>query len=176
MSSMERYKTIDIFRGLCMTWMFLGHLLDWWIKPEFFWLSTAAHTLIDSIGASGFLFIAGVSVALSYRHRIQQMESQSENTFNRVKSYYYFRALILLEIALIYNILIAITINSLVDIWFWFVLLTAAISMLISWPLLKLPNWVRIIIAFGVWILSQELYQILVPHIGQSNIYGYYTM
>ena len=71
---MERLKSIDIFRGLCMGWMFLGHLIDWWIKPEFNWLESLTFSIFDPIGASGFLFISGVSIALSYRNRMYRVE------------------------------------------------------------------------------------------------------
>jgi len=72
---MQRFKSIDIFRGLCMSWMFLGHLIGWWIKPEFIWLESLAFSIFDPIGASGFLFISGVSMALSYRNRMYRVES-----------------------------------------------------------------------------------------------------
>ncbi|GAG26731.1 unnamed protein product, partial [marine sediment metagenome] len=35
---MQRFKSIDIFRGMCMSWMFLTHLIEWWIKTEYYWL------------------------------------------------------------------------------------------------------------------------------------------
>ncbi|MHA1351055.1 MAG: heparan-alpha-glucosaminide N-acetyltransferase domain-containing protein [Promethearchaeota archaeon] len=66
---MQRFKSIDIFRGMCMSWMFLTHLIDWWFSGGD-WLQTGTVGIIDPIWASGFLFISGVSVALSYRNRM----------------------------------------------------------------------------------------------------------
>ncbi|MHA1932385.1 MAG: OpgC domain-containing protein, partial [Promethearchaeota archaeon] len=63
----QRLKSIDVFRGLCMFWIVLTHLIDWWLNSEFIWLHRITVMLFDSFGASGLLFISGVSIALSYR-------------------------------------------------------------------------------------------------------------
>ncbi|GAG12019.1 unnamed protein product, partial [marine sediment metagenome] len=31
---MKRIKSIDILRGLSMCWMFIGHILAWWIRDK----------------------------------------------------------------------------------------------------------------------------------------------
>ena len=121
---MKRLKSIDIFRGICMGWMFLGHLLDWWLKAEYFSLKNFTHSILDPIGASGFLFISGVSIAISYR------------------------------------------------IWTWFVLMTAAFSLLITWPLFKLSKKTRIFICFSIWIINQFIYNFLSPHQGLTTLQG----
>ena len=61
---LQRIKSIDIFRGLCMAWMILNHLINWWLKSEFFWLHGVAVMILDPIGASGFLFISGVKLRI----------------------------------------------------------------------------------------------------------------
>ncbi|NVM17769.1 MAG: acyltransferase family protein [Candidatus Lokiarchaeota archaeon] len=169
---MQRLKSIDIFRGLCMSWMFLGHLIDWWIKPEFFWLESLTFSIFDPIGASGFLFISGVSMALSYRNRMYRVEVLKEIKYSRVRLSYYLRASFLLIIALIYNLAIALTINDLSWIWTWFVLMTAAFSLLIVWPLFKISKKFRIIIGFFIWLIGQFMYYILVPFQYQENLQG----
>ena len=35
---MKRYKTIDMIRGLAMIIMVGGHMLDWWLTTEDYWL------------------------------------------------------------------------------------------------------------------------------------------
>jgi len=52
-----------------MAWMILGHLIDWWLRIEFSWLQKLTSEILDPIGTSGFLFISGVSITLSYRNR-----------------------------------------------------------------------------------------------------------
>ncbi|MCJ7649990.1 MAG: DUF1624 domain-containing protein, partial [Candidatus Lokiarchaeota archaeon] len=169
---MFRFKSIDIFRGICMGWMFLGHLLEWWIRPEYAYVNNFTHVILDSVGASGFLFISGVSIALSYRNRIYKVEVLKELTKTRVRNSYLLRALFLLIIAIFYNLSIALAINDLSYIWSWFVLLTASISLIIAWPLLKLPIYFRIVIGLSVWILNQYLFNFLVNYNGQLNIFG----
>jgi len=167
---MIRFKSIDIFRGICMGWMFLGHLLEWWIRPEYAYVNNFTHVILDSVGASGFLFISGVSIALSYQNRIYKVEVLKELTKSRVRNSYLLRALFLLIIAIFYNLSIALAINDLTYIWSWFVLLTASISLLVGWPLLKLPKYFRIVIGLSVWILNQFLFEILLNY-GQVNIF-----
>ena len=155
-----------------MGWMFLGHLIDWWIKPEFLCLESLTFSIFDPIGASGFLFISGVSITLSYRNRIIKIDVLKEISYFRVKLSYYIRASFLLVIAIIYNLAIAITINDLSWIWTWFVLMTAAFSLLIVWPLLKVSKMNRIIIGFSIWLISQFMLFILVPFQYQVNLQG----
>ena len=169
---MQRLKSIDIFRGLCMSWMFLGHLIDWWIKPEFSWLESLTFSVFDPIGASGFLFISGVSIALSYRNRMYRVDVLKELSYSRVKLSYYLRASFLLVIAIIFNLAIALSINSLSWIWTWFVLMTAAFSLLLAWPLFKTSKITRIIISFSIWVLNQFIYTTLTPYQNLGNFQG----
>jgi len=138
-----------------MSWMFLGHLIEWWIKPEYIWLRTFTFFIFDPIGASGFLFISGVSITLSYRNRLSRVEEVKDLSYSRIKMSYYLRAFFLLAIAIIYNIAIAFTINQLSWIWTWFILMTAAFSLLIVWPL-----------------FNQYLYLLLSPYQNQLNLQG----
>jgi len=169
---MERLKSIDIFRGLCMSWMFLGHLIDWWITQEFYWLKSLTFSIIDPIGASGFLFISGVSIALSYRNRMYIVDVLKEISYSRVKLSYYLRASFLLVIAIIFNLAIALAIPNLSWIWTWFVLMTAAFSLLLTWPLFKVSKKIRIIIGISIWIINQFIYNIFAPYQNQGNLQG----
>jgi len=169
---MERLKSIDIFRGLCILWMFIGHLIEWWIKPEYLWLRTVTFYIFDPIGASGFLFISGVSIALSYRNRLYRVKEIKDLSYSRIKMSYFLRAFFILMIAIIYNTAIAFTINQLSWIWTWFVLMTAAFSLFIMWPLFKLSKITRILIGILIWFISQYLYLLLSPYQNQLNLQG----
>ena len=169
---MERLKSIDIFRGLCIFWMFLGHLIEWWIIDDFLWVRTLTFYLFDPIGAAGFLFISGVSITLSYRNRLSKVEEGKDLSYSRVKMSYFLRAFFLLIIAIIYNTAIALTMGWLSWIWTWFVLMTAAFSLLIMWPLFKVSKIARIIIGVIIWVISQYLYLLLSPYRDQLNLQG----
>ena len=169
---MERIKSIDIFRGLCMTWMVLTHLIDWWLHSDFDWLHGVAVMIMDPIGASGFLFISGVSIALSYRRRLIKVGKSEDFSRQTMRNSYLFRALFVFFIAVIYNSFIAIALKDPSWIWTWFVLLTAAVSLFIAWPLLKTPRHFRIIIGIAFWIANQFIVSALLPYEGASNFNG----
>ncbi len=57
-----------------MAWMILNHLISWWLNNKYSWLHGITVMILDPIGASGFLFISGVSIALSYKNRVTSVE------------------------------------------------------------------------------------------------------
>ena len=168
----QRLKSIDIFRGLCMAWMVLNHIINWWLKSDYNWLYSITIMIIDPIGASGFLFISGVSVTLSYRKRLSKIEESNDLNYRIVRNSYFFRAFFIFIIAIIYNIPVPIVLNDPAMIWIWFVLLTAAISLFIAWPLLKTLKYVRVVFAVGIITLHLFLVSTLLPYQGESNFLG----
>lgn len=168
----QRLKSVDIFRGLCMAWMVLSHLIDWWIKSEYNWLHSLTIMIIDPIGASGFLFISGISIALSYRTRLNKVRVSGDYNYRMIRNSYLFRAFFIFLIALVYNIPVAIYFKDPSMIWTWFVLLTAAISLFLAWPLLKTSKLFRISIAIIIIILHFFIVSWLLPFQGDSNIFG----
>ncbi|MBY9014139.1 MAG: hypothetical protein KGD68_00465 [Candidatus Lokiarchaeota archaeon] len=155
-----------------MSWMFLGHLIEWWIKPEYLWVRTFTFYIFDPIGAGGFLFISGVSITLSYRNRLSRVKESNELNYSRIKTSYFLRAFFLLIIAMIYNTAIALTKGWLSWIWTWFVLMTAAFSLFIMWPLFKFSKITRILIGVVIWFTSQYLYVLLFPYKDQLSLQG----
>ncbi|MFX1375017.1 MAG: heparan-alpha-glucosaminide N-acetyltransferase domain-containing protein [Promethearchaeota archaeon] len=168
----QRIKSIDIFRGLCMAWMVLNHIINWWINSEYSWLHSIAIMIIDPIGASGFLFISGVSVTLSYRKRMDRAKVSEDYNCRIIRNSYLFRAFFLFIIALIYNIPVAVVFKNPFMIWYWFILLTAAVSLFLAWPLLKTPNYFRIFVTIAILVLHFSLISWLPTFQGDSNIFG----
>ena len=169
---LQRLKSIDIFRGICMFWMILAHLIDWWLRSEYYWLHSVTVMIFDPFGASGFLFVSGVSIALSYRNKLRKVKSDEDFTLRTVRNTYLIRALIILIIALIYNSFIALSLMDPSWIWTWFVLLTAAISLFIAWPLLKTSRLLRIFIGCCFWIANPFIISILLPFEGTLSLNG----
>ncbi|MHA2182936.1 MAG: acyltransferase family protein [Promethearchaeota archaeon] len=168
----HRLRSIDIFRGACMAWMVLAHLFDWWLKTEYTWLHTITIMIIDPIGASGFLFISGVSIAISYRDKLNRVKNSEDYSYRMVRNSYLFRALFIFLTAIFYNIPIAIVLKDPSMIWTWFVLLTVAVSIFLAWPLLKTPKLFRIFIAIIVLVIHFIIISWLKPFQGESNIFG----
>ncbi|MHA2119719.1 MAG: acyltransferase family protein [Promethearchaeota archaeon] len=169
---LQRLKSIDIFRGVCIIWIVFTHLVDWWLKNEFNWVHRILIMIFDPIGASGLLFISGVSITLSYRNRLTKINTSEDYTSQTVRNSYLIRALLIFIIALIYNTLIAIALKDPVWIWTWFVLLTASISMFIAWPLFKTPKFIRIILGVIIWIANPFIVSLLLPLEGSLSAFG----
>ncbi|MFW9987879.1 MAG: acyltransferase family protein [Candidatus Odinarchaeota archaeon] len=169
---MRRLKSVDIFRGLCMAWMILTHLIDWWLRSEYSWLNSLTKMILDPIGASGFLFISGISITLSYRNKTIKANKFEDYNPRIIRNSYLLRAFFIFVIAIIYNTSISLTLNNLIWIWTWFVLLTTAVSLFITWPLLRTSRFCRIIIGLYVLILNQLLVSVLLQYEGETNMYG----
>lgn len=168
----QRLKSIDVFRGLCMFWIVLTHLIDWWLRSEFIWLHRITVMLFDFFGASGLLFISGVSIALSYRNKLNKVNTTEEYSLRTVRNSYLMRALFIFILALVYNSLIAISLMDPKWIWSWFVLLTASISLIIAWPLLKTSKLFRIILGCALWVANPFIISILLPYEGSLGLNG----
>lgn len=169
---MKRLHSIDIFRGLSILWMLVAHLQHWWLREEDLWIYHLTWAIFDVIGAAGFLFIAGVSTAISYKNRIDKVENTENYNLKMLRTEYMFRACCILFLAIVYNFVSVVRTGDLLFIWTWFVLLTAAISLFIAWPLLKISKLVRIILGAVIWIINQYIFVFLSGHKGQINTYG----
>ncbi|MFX1340616.1 MAG: heparan-alpha-glucosaminide N-acetyltransferase domain-containing protein [Promethearchaeota archaeon] len=168
----KRFKTIDIFRGLAMFFMILGHLMDWWIQPESRWLWYFLIFIGSWVGAAGFLFVSGISGIISYRRGVLMAEKSDLYSLEMVKNGFIFRALLIVLIGLIFNTCIAIALMNPFYIWTWFVLLTIGISLLLTVPLLNTSKMTRICISGISWILNHILFSILRIYAGQLNFFG----
>jgi hypothetical protein len=155
-----------------MFWIVLTHLIDWWLKSEFIWLHRITVMLFDSFGASGLLFISGVSIALSYRNKLNKVNNTEDYSLRTVRNSYILRAFFIFILALLYNIFIAISLMDPKWIWTWFVLLTAGVSLIISWPLLKTSKLFRVILGCALWIANPVIVYILLPHEGTLSLNG----
>ncbi|MEJ2250234.1 MAG: heparan-alpha-glucosaminide N-acetyltransferase domain-containing protein [Candidatus Lokiarchaeota archaeon] len=169
---MKRYKSIDTLRGISIVWMIVGHLSEWWITLDNLWFFDVTRAVGDFLGSGAFLFLSGVSAALSYRGKLLKAKKREDYSIERLRKEYFLRASLLFIIAILYNILEAIIFQRPTDIWIWFILLTISISLFLAWPLFKVSKRTRIIIGFFVWIVNQGLINLLSPFQGQFNTYG----
>ena len=169
---MKRIKSIDTLRGFAIICMFLYHIQSWWIRDTDLWFTDVMYSSYAILGTTGFLFISGVSIALSYRSRMYRIEVLKDMSYTRVKLSYYLRASFIFIIAIIYNLAIAIVMDESPRIWTWFILLTVSVSLFIAWPLFKTSKSLRILIAIVLWIVDQFLVVFLVQFQGQSNFFG----
>jgi len=152
--------------------MFIGHLQAWWLREEDAWLYNLTFKIVDPIGSSAFIFIAGLATVLSLRSRFIKAQLSESYNYRIIRKEYFFRAFFIFILSLIYNISIAISLLNPLWIWTWFVLLSVSASLFISWSLLKTSIPLRIMISIIIWILNQILLEYLTPFQGQINING----
>jgi len=169
---MKRIQSIDMIRGFVIFIMVLGHLLDWWIIVPDRWVVFIYFSFLATIAATGFLFISGFSAAIAYKSRIKKVETSTDINMTQARNIYIIRALLLLVIAFIYNTAIALALNDLRWIWAWNVLQTISISLLLAWPLLRTPKYLRICLGIGLLVVNDMLFPFLHSYINQQNIYG----
>ena len=169
---MKRVQSIDMIRGFCIFLMVLGHLLDWWIIKPDRWLVFYFFSFLASIAATGFLFVSGFSAVISYKSRAKKAENSTDITMTLARNTYIIRAILLLAIGIIYNTAIALAIPDLRWIWAWNVLQTISISLLLAWPFLRTPKYLRIGLIIGLLVVNELLSPFLLTFSGQLNIYG----
>ncbi|MFX1287190.1 MAG: resistance to Congo red protein [Promethearchaeota archaeon] len=169
---MQRIKSLDSFRGFIMLAMVWVHLCEWWLREEDIWFSNAVLPVLKLIFGPGFLLLAGVSVVLFYKKNFIKITLIDDFNYSIVKKEYLFRATFILIIAIGYNSFVALQFLNPLDLWKWFMLLTMSISLFIVWPLLKVPKFIRVVVAVIIWILNYFVFNYLLPYQGQTNING----
>ncbi len=169
---MKRVQSIDMIRGFCIFLMVLGHLLDWWIIISDRWLIFYLFSFLASIAATGFLLVSGFSAAIAYKSRTRKAETSTDITMTQARNIYFTRALLILATGLIYNTAIALAMNDLRWIWAWNVLQTISISLLLAWPFLSTPKYLRIGLGIGLLVVNELLSPFLLTYSDQMNIYG----
>ncbi|GAH05247.1 unnamed protein product, partial [marine sediment metagenome] len=147
-------------------------MLDWWIINPDRWLVFYLLSIFGSVGFTGFLFVSGISATMAYKSRVKKIATSTDITMTQVKNIYIIRALLLLSLGLIYNIAVALGLNDLGWIWSWNILQTISISLLLAWPLLDTPKYVRIGLGIVLLIVNDLLSPFLLSYSGQLNIYG----
>ncbi|MHA2036940.1 MAG: heparan-alpha-glucosaminide N-acetyltransferase domain-containing protein [Promethearchaeota archaeon] len=167
---MKRIKSVDIIRGFSIWIMVYGHMLQFWIRPEDFWLKYWLFAFLAPIGATGFLFISGVSSTLAYKSN-QQTQKLSMKTMRNI---YLLRAFFILIIALFFNLGVAMVFGGgdIADTWSWNALQTIGASLLLAWPLLKRSKLLRVAVAIIAIVMNQILLTMLSPYGGQPSFLG----
>lgn len=171
---MKRITGLDTIRGACMWIMIYGHMIDWWLRPEDDWLRQWLFAFLESIGATGFLFISGISAALAFRS--SQLKLQNLGLYNpsTARTVYFLRAMLILLIGLLYNFFVAVLWSgNIINLWSWLVLQTIAFSLILSWAFLEVSRSFRILLGIVILILNQFFLSLLLPFENQPNLFGY---
>ena len=170
---MERIKSIDMFRGICILNFMMVHYLVAWLPFDQLWAFDAYWVYFDMMGACAFLFISGIGIMLFYKNKMQKVEN-SMNNYNRdtLRHEYLLRGIFVLVISLIYNIAQAIFFSDASWLWRWDILQAISMSILLAWPLLKLSKRVRIFLGGFILILNYFIYELFINFEGELSILG----
>ncbi len=168
---MKRINSVDALRGFSIWIMVYGHMLQFWIRPEDFWLKFWLYAFLAPIGATGFLFISGASATLAYRNNLQTQKVMMK-TFRNT---YLLRGFFILIIGLFFNFGVAMVFGGgdLTDIWSWNALQTIGVCLLLLWPVLKTSKIFRVILGLVIFLLNHYLLTVLSPYIGQPDLLGF---
>ncbi|MHA1669654.1 MAG: heparan-alpha-glucosaminide N-acetyltransferase domain-containing protein [Promethearchaeota archaeon] len=167
-----RIQALDIFRGLCIFYMTFGHLVNWWVTHADYWLYEIIWNFGAFVGGGGFLFVSGMSAALSYRRRKEKSQSLQDSNDKVIRNEYIFRALLIFLISTIWN-LVGTIYSNIPGVWTWFVIQTISVSLLIAWPFLKTSKQFRLYVCFIIWISNEFIIIWLTPYRGEPNLLGY---
>ena len=167
---MRRIKSIDTFRGGSIVVMVFGHFLLFWLRPEDAWLKFWLWALLKPLGASGFLFVSGISASLSFRNYQNTVKDSDTVSMKTVRNVYILRATFILIIAFIFNTFSAMVWGG--SIWEWNALQTIGFSLLLAWPLLKTSKLFRIFLGIAMIIGNQLILDLLSSYKGEASLYG----
>ncbi len=167
---MRRINSVDTVRGFSMFLMVFGHLLLFWLRPEDAWLQFWLYAFLKPLGATGFLFVSGVSAALSFRNYQTTVKDSDTISMKTVRNIYLLRATFILIIAFIFNLINALAWGG--SIWEWNALQTIGFSLILAWPLLKTSKLFRILLGFLMIIGNQLILAMLLPYNGDISLFG----
>ncbi|GAB4327592.1 MAG: hypothetical protein Kow0069_34530 [Promethearchaeota archaeon] len=144
----ERLASVDLLRGASITYMFVGHLLDWWLAAPSRWVWALTYATFDCLGAGAFVFVSGVSLQISWRR-------------GRGRGGYWVRFStrtgLIGALGLTYNLLGFFRYWGWAAAWSWFVLQTIAVSRLLAAPLLRTSKTTRIVVTLATFALATPL-------------------
>ena len=172
---MKRINSIDTIRGITIFLMVFYHTLDWWLIHSDRWFIEFLLPILGPTGFSGFLFVSGFSAAIAYKSRVKKAASSPEISITQARDIYLIRALLFLAVGLIYNTILALGAGNMKWIWSWFILQTIPVSLLLGWPFLRTPKYLRIGLGIGLLVINDLLSPFanyfLLDYSGPLNIY-----
>ncbi len=148
----QRIRAIDTLRGISIFYMVIGHAAEFWLRGNDIWFPTLIPIFLDMIGSSMFIFLAGISLTLSYSAKQRKVERDPMYLQIHANIDFLGKTLLILVFAFIYNIIASTILLYGTTIWIWFVLLSISLGRLCCYPFLKLNPLIRIII--GLFFFS----------------------
>ncbi len=154
----RRIRSIDFVKGLAILFIVLAHISVIWFSPEWVFLFGTVYLFLDILGPSLFIFLSALSVIFSIRRKQYRLP---ENVIrNRILT----RAILFLLV----GIFLGNSLNGFnpsinreypfpLSLWGWDILVFIGFSQLVSYYIVKLSKFNRLIIALIIILASEPL-------------------
>ncbi len=169
--SKNRLTSVDTLRGISIIYMIIGHIGQYWLQRQDLWFYGLIFLFLEVIGANAFIFVAGIGLSLFYKSQEHKISMLPEYTRKHIHINFLTRTLLILVIGFI-TVMIGTAVIDELQFWAWYVLLTIGMARLISYPCLKLPPYIRVLIGFVFFIFADILRQTL----SNGNPFLYYFL
>lgn len=155
----DRIKSFDIFKGIAIFWIVVGHVAFYWLISSDIWLYEVLLTFVfRCITGLGFIFLIGVNLSISFNSKREKGWTYKQFYFYNLK-----RVGVLLIFSVIYNIIIELLLKkfNFAKIWSWYILQSIAISIILLLLLCKVPNTLKILIGIVIIFISYPLFNFI---------------
>jgi uncharacterized membrane protein len=134
-----RFSAIDVFRGISILYMIIGHTSEFWLYNSELWFRGVLFVIMDVIGANAFIMLAGIGLSLSYHSQMRRIQKNPMYPRGYAKINFWSRTIVIGLIAILTNILGTFALENPTG-WIWLVLQTIAFGRIICYPFMKY-NW-----------------------------------
>lgn len=155
---MNRLDALDTFKGVAVVHFIIVHVLYAGLNAQSRWFWGFYYSLFDFVGAPGFVFAAGVSLALAVHRKTQSLECTSPFD-RRVQRDVWFSSIFLLLIAFAFNVVGRAGADGFFSFWAWFVLQSVAICRLLAYYSLKWSKLTRVVLALGIIAIAPATFK-----------------
>ncbi|TFF87213.1 MAG: DUF1624 domain-containing protein [Promethearchaeota archaeon] len=151
----DRIKSFDIFKGIAIFWIVIGHIAHYWLIVSSIWIYEFLLTFIfRCITGLNFIFLLGVNLSISYYSK-----KDSGWTTRQIWSHNLKRIGVLLIISIIYNIIIETIIGTFdwTKIFSWYILQLIIFGLIVLLLLHKLNIILKVLLAIIIILISYPL-------------------
>lgn len=101
------------------------------------------------------------------------MQLSKEFSMNMAQNFYFFRAILIIIIVFIYNIIVLLVWGGdITEIWSWLILQTIGFFLILYWPLAKTSTYFKIVFDIFMIFINEFILEILSPFQEQFNFMG----
>ncbi len=162
---MVRVRVIDMLRGVCMFYIVFGHIAQFWLTWDDYWIFSFVFNFSEVMGANCFLLLSGVAFTFSIRSRQEKERLHPKIQQPPLWKEVHARTLFLFLFAFLFNLMSGSQIF-----WIYFILQTIAMSRLLMLPFMKRSVRWRIYMTGVVIVLSPISYWLLYPQAGANIV------